>query len=200
MANLISTAGANRVLAIDFHSDQIQGFFDIQVDNLTAVNLLADEFAKNHKGKIVVVAPDVGGVVRARRFATRLNAPLAIIEKRRARPNESEVMSVIGEVKGMTAVIVDDMIDTGGTLVHAAQALVEHGAKEVFSCATHGLFSGPALERIEKSPLKEVIVTDTIPLSGKVNSKKIRQISIAPLLAQAIKRTHEDESVSVLFR
>lgn len=200
VANLITIAGANRVLAVDFHSDQIQGFFDIQVDNLTAVNLLADEFIRTHKGQVVVVAPDVGGVVRARRFAKRLDAPLAIIEKRRQRPNQSEVMNVIGDVKGKKAVLVDDMIDTGGTLVQAAEALVKGGAKEVYACATHGVFSGDALKKIQSSPLKEVLVTDSVPLDGRARSAgKIRQISVARMLAEAIRRTHEDESVSSLF-
>ncbi|MFH1199574.1 MAG: ribose-phosphate pyrophosphokinase [Candidatus Micrarchaeota archaeon] len=200
VANLITTAGANRVLSVDFHSDQIQGFFDIQVDNLTAINLLAEDFAKK-KGDIVVVAPDVGGVVRARRFAQKLNASLAIIEKRRTKPNVAEVMNVIGSVKGKTAVLVDDMIDTAGTITEGANALKKHGAKEVYAYCTHGLFSGDAVKRLEESAIKEIVCTDTVPLNAKAKtSKKIRQVSVAKLIGEAIKRTHSNESVSSLFR
>ncbi|MFH1107359.1 MAG: ribose-phosphate pyrophosphokinase [Candidatus Micrarchaeota archaeon] len=200
VANLITVAGANRVLTVDFHSDQIQGFFDIQVDNLTAINLLAGDFAKKKKDA-VVVAPDVGGVVRARRFAKCINAPLAVIEKRRARPNVSEVMNVIGDVEGKTAVLVDDMIDTAGTIAEGAHALIKAGANDVYAYSSHGLFSGDAVARLEKSPIKETVCTDTVPLNGKaLGSKKIRQVSVAALLAEAIKRTHVNESVSSLFR
>lgn len=200
VANLISTAGANRVMTIDFHSDQLQGFFDIQVDNLSAINLLADEFVKRQRGPLVVVAPDVGGTVRARRFAKRVNAPLAIIEKRRLKPNQSEVMNVIGDVKDKHAILVDDMIDTAGTIVQAAGALKNAGAKDVYACASHGVFSGSAFDRLDRSVIKEVIVTDTIPLRGsKKKTRKIRQVGVGQLLAEAIRRTHEDESVSILF-
>ena len=201
VANLIQTAGADHMLAIDLHSAQIQGFFDIPVDNLTAVNLFSKDIEKKNMKNVVIVAPDVGGVARARSVAKRIDAPLVIIEKRRSQANESEVMNVIGEVKGRNAIIVDDIIDTAGTLCNAVEALKKEGAKDVYAYCTHGVFSGKAIERLAKSEIKEIICTDSIPLSEQSRKiKKIRQISVAELLAEAIQRTHKRDSVSELFQ
>jgi ribose-phosphate pyrophosphokinase len=196
VADLISRAGAQRLLAVDLHADQIQGFFDMPVDNLTAASVLAKSVSKEN---LVVISPDVGGVVRARTFAKHFNAPIGIIDKRRPRSNENEVMNVIGEVSGMNAVIFDDMIDTGGTISKAASALLEKGALSVTVCASHGVFSGKAFETLRNSKLEQIVVTDSIPLSADAPSK-IKQVSIAPLLAQAIKRVHEGKSLSELFK
>lgn len=200
VADLISTAGISRLLTIDLHAGQIQGFFDIPVDHLYAAPVILEDINARFSDQIVVVSPDAGGTERARAFAKRLDAGLAIIDKRRSGPNVSEVMNIIGDVQGQICVIVDDMIDTAGTLCQAAGALKEKGAKEVYAYATHPVLSGPALERISDSCLAEVVVTNTIPSGDKINAcSKLRQLSVAELLAEAIRRIHGDESVSSLF-
>lgn len=201
VANLLTAAGADRVLTMDLHAGQIQGFFDIPVDNLKALPILAGYFQdKGLMGDgLVVVSPDVGGVTRARELAQRLQAGLAIIDKRRPRPNVAKVMHVIGDVRGKKAILVDDLIDTGGTLVGAAEALLDAGAEEVYACATHAVFSDPASERLQASVLKEVVVTNTIPLPVYKRAPKVKILSIAPLFAEAIRRIFEETSVSVLF-
>ena len=199
VADLITTAGASRILAVDLHAGQIQGFFNIPVDHLFAAPVLLD-YLKHLKNDIVIVSPDAGGVERARAYAKRLNTSLAIIDKRREAPNVSQVMNIIGDVSGMVAVLVDDLVDTGGTLVGAAYALVEKGAKAVYACCTHPVFSGRAVEVLEESPIKEIIVTDTIPLREDAKAcPKIRVLSISSLLAEAIRRIYKDDSVSDLF-
>ncbi len=200
VADLITAAGADRVLTVDLHAGQIQGFFSIPVDNLAAFPIFIDYVQKNFKegDNFVVVSPDAGGVERARLFAKKMGWPLAIIDKRRDQPNVAEVVHVIGDVKGKRAFILDDMIDTAGTLVKSAKALLENGAVEVYAAATHPVFSGPAHERIESSDLVEVIVTDTIPLRKEFT--KVKVLSIAHLLGEAIRRIHHEESVSSLFR
>ena len=201
-ADLITTAGADRVLTMDLHAPQIQGFFDIPVDHLLGVPILVPHFIekfKDCKGDIVVVSPDLGSVTRARKFAERMDTPLAIVDKRRPKANVSEVMNIIGDVKDKTVILVDDMIDTAGTLCNGANAIVEKGgAKEVYACATHGVLSGPAIERIEKSAIKELVLLDTIPLGDKKCSK-IQMIPVAPVFAEAIERIYEDKPVSPLF-
>jgi ribose-phosphate pyrophosphokinase len=200
VANLLETVGVERVLTMDLHADQIQGFFDIPVDNIYASPvLLADVKSKNYKD-LVVISPDVGGVVRARALAKQLGCDLAIIDKRRPTANVSEVMHVIGEIEGRNCVIMDDMIDTAGTLVKAAEVLKERGAKRVYAYCTHAVFSGPAIERIAKSQLDEVVITNTIPMNdlAKAN-KKIRQLSVAFLFAETIRRITDGESVTSLF-
>lgn len=201
VADLITTAGVHRVLCVDLHAGQIQGFFNIPVDHLYAAPVMLEDIrGRFGDDRLVVVSPDAGGTERARAFAKRLNAGLAIIDKRRSGPNISEVMHIIGDVHDQTCIIVDDMIDTAGTLCQAALALKEHGASEVYATATHPVLSGPALERISQSCLKEVLVTNTIPTS--INNKdcpQLRQISVAQLLAKAIRRIHGEESVSSLF-
>jgi ribose-phosphate pyrophosphokinase len=200
VSNLIVAAGADRVLTIDLHCDQLQGFFDIPVDHLSGDVVFAHHFQSAGLNHPVIVSPDTGSVHRVRDFANRLEAPLVIVDKRRMRANESEVMNVIGEVKGYNALIFDDIIDTAGTLVHAAAAIKERGARSVRACATHAVFSGPALERISNSELDEVVVSNSIPLSeGAANCDKIKALSIAPLVGEAIRRIHEEESVSILF-
>lgn len=199
VADLITTAGASRILAVDLHAGQIQGFFNIPVDHLFAAPIILD-YLKKKKNDVVIVSPDAGGVERARAYAKRLNASLAIIDKRRDSPNVAQVMNIIGDVSGMTAVLVDDMVDTGGTLVRGAYALMEKGAKEVLACCTHPVLSGRAVEVIAESPIEEMIVTDTIPLKSEAKAcPKIKVLSISSLLAEAIRRIYEDESVSVLF-
>jgi ribose-phosphate pyrophosphokinase len=200
VANLLETVGVERVLTMDLHADQIQGFFDIPVDNIYASPvLLADLKSKNYKD-LVVISPDVGGVVRARALAKQLGCDLAIIDKRRAAANVSEVMHVIGEIEGRNCVVMDDMIDTAGTLVKAAEVLKERRAKRVYAYCTHAVFSGPAIERIEKSQLDEVVITNTIPLNDAAKaSKKIRQLSVAFLFAETIRRITDGESVTSLF-
>ncbi len=204
VANLITTAGADRVLTADLHAGQIQGFFDIPLDHLTAIPILANYFAEKlgERDDIVVVSPDVGGVVRARKFAEYLKAAIAIVDKRRPReiPNVSEVMEVVGEVKGKVAIIVDDIIDTAGTIVNASEAIVERGAVEVYACATHAVLSGKAIERLKSSPIREVLLTDTIPLPPEKRIEKIKIRSMAPLFAEAIRRIHYNLSVSMLFK
>ncbi|MCS7214758.1 MAG: ribose-phosphate pyrophosphokinase [Thermodesulfovibrio sp.] len=201
IANLITVAGANRVLSIDLHAGQIQGFFDIPVDHLFAIPVILDYLKKNNLlNNITVVSPDAGGTERARAFAKKIDAPLAIIDKRRDAPNVSKVMHVIGDVKGRDVLIIDDMIDTGGTLVQAADALKEKGANRVFAACTHAVLSGPAIDRINISALEEVIVTDTIPVYNKKDRcPKIRVLTVAHLLGEAIKRIHEETSISSLF-
>ncbi len=198
VADLITTAGADRVLTVDLHAGQIQGFFNIPVDNLAAFPIFMDYISREFKGdEFVVVSPDAGGVERARMFAKRMGWPLAIIDKRREQANVAEVMHVIGDVEGKKALILDDMIDTAGTLVKSAQALLENGATKVYAAATHPVFSGPAHERIEGSSIEEVVVTNTIPL--KKEFTKVKVLSIAELLGEAIRRIHHEESVSSLF-
>lgn len=201
IADLITVAGANRILAIDMHVPSIQGFFNLPVDHLNAGPLLADYFVSQGfaDGDTVVVSPDVGGVGTASAAADRLGATLAIIAKRRPRPNEAEVMEVIGDLRGKRAIFFDDMIDTAGSLVSGARAVAERGAAEVYACATHGIFSDDAITRLAQSLIREVVVTDTIPLAPERRIDKIKVLSVAPLLAEAIRRVHEDESVSALF-
>jgi len=199
VADLITTAGASRILAVDLHAGQIQGFFNIPVDHLFAAPIILD-YLKKIKNDVVIVSPDAGGVERARAYAKRLNASLAIIDKRRDSPNVAQVMNIIGDVSGMTAVLVDDMVDTGGTLVRGAYALMEKGAKDVRACCTHPVLSGRAVEVIMDSPIDEMIVTDTIPLKNEAKTcSKIKILSISSLLAEAIRRIYQDESVSGLF-
>jgi len=200
LADLITVAGANRVLTMDLHAGQIQGFFNIPVDNLYGSPVLYDYVKTTLSNDLVIVSPDAGGVERARAFAARLNAGLAIIDKRRPAPNVSEVMHVIGDVKNKRAIIVDDMIDTGGTMVQAAEALARNGAQEVYACCTHAVLSGSAVEKINNSVIEEVIVTNTIPLSDeKKKCRKVKVLSVAGLLSEAVRRIHCDESVSALF-
>jgi ribose-phosphate pyrophosphokinase len=200
VADLITTAGAQRVLCVDLHAGQIQGFFNIPVDHLYAAPVVLEDIKARFPGDLVVVSPDAGGTERARAFAKRLNAGLAIIDKRRSAANVSEVMHIIGDVDGQTCIIVDDMIDTAGTLCQAAAALKAHGAGDVYATATHAVLSGPALERISDSALKEVLVCNTIPTEEKAKAcSQLRIVSVANLLAEAIRRIHDDESVSSLF-
>jgi ribose-phosphate pyrophosphokinase len=201
VANILGAAGANRVLTMDLHKAQIQGFFDIPVDHLFAAPVIIDHLARQQFKNITIVSPDAGGAERARAYAKRLDAELAIIDKRRAAEDgHPEVMNVIGEVQGRTCIIQDDIIDTGGTMQNAAQALMENGAERVWACAVHGLFSGPAIQRIEQSAIEKFIVTNTIPLPPeKAGCKKLVTLSVARLLGQAIRSIHEETSVSSLF-
>ncbi|VVT04547.1 ribose-phosphate pyrophosphokinase [Erythrobacter sp. EC-HK427] len=202
VANLITEAGADRVLAVDLHAGQIQGFFDIPTDNLYAApTMAADIQARYGDDDLMVVSPDVGGVVRARSLAKRLdNAPLAIVDKRRDRPGESEVMNIIGDVKGRKCILIDDIVDSGGTLCNAAQALLDHGAKSVAAYITHGVLSGSAVARVDTSALTELVITDTINASEEAKqSSRIRVLTIAPLLGEAIRRIADESSVSSLF-
>lgn len=202
VADLITTAGADRVLTMDLHAAQIQGFFDIPVDHLLGVPLLVPHFVEklaDVHDDVVIVSPDFGSVTRARNFAQRFDAPIAIIDKRRARANVCEVMNIIGDVKGKTVVLVDDMIDTAGTLCNAARAVIEiGGAREVYACATHGVLSGPAFERIAESPIKEVVLLDTIP-QDTARLNKLVMLPVAPIFSEAIERIYEDKPVSTLF-
>jgi len=201
VADLITTAGVDRVVTIDLHAGQIQGFFNIPVDNLYAAPVILEYLKNRFKGeKVVMVSPDAGGTERARAFAKRLECTLAVIDKRRTGPNVAEVMHLIGDVRDKIAIILDDMIDTAGTLTQAAKALKENGARAIYACATHGVLSGPAIERINNSEIEEIVLTDTIPLGDKEQQTgKVRMLSVADLLAEAIRRIHEDESVSSLF-
>jgi ribose-phosphate pyrophosphokinase len=201
VADLITAAGANRVVALDLHAGQIQGFFNIPFDHIYAMPVLMEALRSSRYGKdAVVVSPDAGGVERARAYSKRLNASLAIIDKRRSSPNVSEVMHLIGDVKGRDAIVVDDMIDTAGTLTQAAKAVMEHGARSVSACASHGVLSGPAVQRIEESVLSEVFVTDTIQQPDAVRaSKKIKVVTVARLVGEAVKRIHHGDSISSLF-
>jgi ribose-phosphate pyrophosphokinase len=200
IASLLERAGADRIMALDLHAAQIQGFFDVPVDHLFSAPVMIEYFKPLGVPDLTVVSPDPGGVERARAFAKRLDAPLAIIDKRREKPNVAEVMNVVGEVEGRNCLMVDDLIDTAGTLVKGAEALLQQGAHSVSACATHAVLSGPAVERIENSPLKEVVFTNSIPLSDEAKrSSKIKYLSVAPLLARAIQSIHGETSVSSLF-
>jgi ribose-phosphate pyrophosphokinase len=199
VANIIQTAGATRVISLDLHAPQIQGFFDIPIDNLMGVPILTEYFRGKDLEDVVVVSPDHGGVTRARKMADLLKTPIAIIDKRRPRPNVAEVMNIVGNIEGKTAIIIDDIIDTAGTITLAANALIENGAKEVYACCTHPVLSGPAIDRIQNSKITELVVTNTIPLPESKQIEKISQLSVGPLISEAIKRVHELKSVSVLF-
>ncbi|WP_330938004.1 ribose-phosphate diphosphokinase [Bacillus licheniformis] len=199
VANLLETAGATRVIALDLHAPQIQGFFDIPINHLMGVPILGNYFEEKNFKDIVIVSPDHGGVTRARKLADRLKAPIAIIDKRRPKPNVAEVMNIIGHIEGKTAILIDDIIDTAGTITLAANALVESGAEEVYACCTHPVLSGPAIERIDNSKIKELVVTNSIELPEEKKIAKFKQLSVAPLLAEAIIRVHEKQSVSFLF-
>ncbi|MFJ8237963.1 ribose-phosphate diphosphokinase [Ureibacillus sp. NPDC094379] len=201
VANLLETAGADRVIVLDLHAPQIQGFFDILIDHLVAVPILSDYFKSKdiNPEDICIVSPDHGGVTRARKMAERLKAPIAIIDKRRPKPNVAEVMNIVGNVEGKVCILIDDIIDTAGTITIGANALMESGAKEVYACCSHPVLSGPAIERIENSAIKELVVTNTIQLSEEKRSPKIKQLSVAPLMAEAISRVYENKSVSTLF-
>lgn len=201
VANLLETAGATRVIAVDLHAPQIQGFFDVPIDHLMAEPILTEYFEQKGipKDELVIVSPDHGGVTRARKMADRMKAPIAIIDKRRPRPNVAEVMSIVGQVEGKTAILIDDIIDTAGTITIAANAIIESGAKEIYACCTHPVLSGPAMERIDNSKIKELVVTNTIELDESKKSPKVKQLSIAKLLSDAIIRVFENKSVSTLF-
>jgi len=200
VADLITVSGTDRVLTVDLHAGQIQGFFNMPVDHLYATPVIAEYIKKRYSNDTVIVSPDAGGVERARAFAKRLNASLAIIDKRRERANVSEVMHVIGDVSGKDAILIDDMIDTAGTITQAVSAIKENGAKRVLAACTHAVLSGPAIERINRSELEEVITTNTIPMDSKQEKcSKLTVLSIAPLLGEAIKRIHEESSVTSLF-
>jgi ribose-phosphate pyrophosphokinase len=201
VADLIHTAGADRVLTMDLHAAQIQGFFDIPVDNLEGVPMLAKYFRtlNFNKDELVVVSPDIGGVKRTRKFSEKLEAPIAIVDKRRPKPNVSEVMNVIGDIKGKKVILVDDIIDTAGSITNAADALIKLGATEVYACCTHGVLSGPAMERIENSKIKQVVVLDTIPVIENTATSKIKVLTVANLFAEAIRRIYEDIAVSKIF-
>ncbi|MGA1263714.1 MAG: ribose-phosphate pyrophosphokinase [Prochlorothrix sp.] len=201
VANLITTSGANRILAMDLHSAQIQGYFDIPLDHVYASPVILDYLRSKDLSDVVVVSPDVGGVARARAFAKKLDdAPLAIIDKRRQAHNVAEVLNVIGDVKGKTAVLVDDMIDTAGTICEGGRLLREEGARQVYACATHAVFSPPAVERLSRGPFEEVIVTNTIPIPPENQFEQLVVLSVANLLGEAIWRIHEESSVSIMFR
>lgn len=201
VANLLTTSGADRVLTMDLHAPQLQGFFDIPLDHLLGVTILANYFAEKFEdtSDVVVVSPDVGSVSRSRKFAEKLDVPLAIIDKRRPKANVSEIMNIIGDVNNKKVILVDDLIDTGGTIVNAANALVEIGAKEVYACCTHGLLSGPAIERIMKSEMKELVTLNTIPLDDSKKVDKVTSLSVASVFAEAIERIYGDISISSLF-
>src|SRR5699024_4807609 len=199
VANLLEKTGADRVLTLDLHAAQIQGFFDIPIDHLQGVPLLSEYLKEKDIEDPIIVSPDHGGVVRARRMADRMKAPIGIIDKRRPKPNVAEVMNIIGDVEGKTAIIVDDIIDTAGTMTLAADALIEKGAVAVYAYVTHPVLSGPAIERIENSQIKELVVTNTISLPEEKKIDKITQLSVAPLLGDAIKRIQNNKSVSILF-
>jgi len=201
VANLITTAGADRILTMDLHAPQLQGFFDIPVDHLIGVPILANYFKEKFQdtSDVVVVSPDVGSVSRTRKFAERLDVPLAIIDKRRPKANVSEIMNIIGDVNNKRVILVDDLIDTGGTVLNAAYALVEIGAKEVYACCTHGVLSGSAIEKIEESPMKELVTLNTIPIPEDKKISKLVSLSVAPVFAEAIERIYGDISISTLF-
>ena len=202
VADLIATAGADRVLTMDLHAPQIQGFFNVPVDHLLGVPVLAKFFREEMKDvleNIVVVSPDLGSVTRARNFAQRLDAPIAIIDKRRPKANVSEVMNIIGDIKGKTAILVDDMIDTAGTITNGAQALIDRGASKVYACCTHGVLSGPAIERIKNSCIEQLVMLDTITLSDEKKIDQIKTLSVAPIFGEAIDKVYEETSISTLF-
>lgn len=199
VANLFTIAGADRVISMDLHAAQIQGYFDIPVDHLSSIPILAEYFRNIIDADTVVVSPDLGGVTRARSFANLLDLPIAIIEKRRPKANVSEVMNVIGDIEGKNVILIDDIIDTAGTITKAASVLKNFGAKKVYGCATHGVLSGPAIDRINESELEKFIISDTIPLTEEKKIDKIEVVSVSGLFAEAIKRIHNNESVSKLF-
>lgn len=199
IANLITRAGANRVLTMDLHAGQIQGFFDIPLDHLFSINVFAEYFSKMNIKDVVVVSPDVGGIKMARAYAKKFKADLAIVDKRRVNSIQAEVMNILGEVKNKNVIIVDDLIATAGSVVEAASALKEAGAKEIYAAITHAVLCGPAIERLEKSKIKELVVTNTIPVEESKRIPKIKVLSVAPLLGEAIRRIHGEESVSSLF-
>ena len=199
VADLISAAGADRVLTMDLHAAQIQGFFNIPLDHMEGMPILSQYIERKNLEDLVIVSPDLGSVNRARKIANRLDVPIAIIDKRRPKPNVSEIMNIIGDIKDKNLLIIDDIIDTAGTLCNAANALKERGAKSVRACATHGILSGPAIDRIEASALEELILLDTIPLADEKKLDKIKVETVAPLFAQAIQRIYADQSVSTLF-
>lgn len=206
VANLLTHGGVDRVITSDLHTGQLQGFFDIPVDHLTAMNIFAEHFKtcladELRAGNVVVVSPDAGGVARARKFAMKLDVDIAIVDKRRSHDvaNESKVIDIVGNIRGRTAILVDDMIDTAGTICHAADGLMERGCKRVFACATHAVLSGNAIENIEKSAIERLIFSDTIPLADEKKHDKISQLSIAPAFAEAIKRVHSEEPISEMF-
>ena len=201
IANLITTAGADRILTMDLHAPQIQGFFDIPVDHLLGLPIIAEYLKEKFAGQddLVIVSPDVGSVTRSRKVAERLECPLAIIDKRRPKANVSEVMNIIGDIRNKRVVLVDDLIDTGGTIVNGANALIEAGAKEVYACCTHAVLSGPAIKRINESAIKEMVVLNTIPLSDEKKIAKITSLSVATVFAEAIERIYGDISISTLF-
>lgn len=199
LANLITTAGADRVLTMDLHAPQIQGFFDIPLDHLYSSYVFVEYFRKKGIDNLVVVSPDIGSIKMARAYSKRLGAQLALVDKRRPRQNVAEVMHIIGEVRGKNVLIVDDMVDTAGTLVGAADAMKEKGAKQIYAACTHPLLSGDACSRIEASPINEMVVTDTIPIPEEKLIDKIKTLSVAPIFSQAIERIHKEESISILF-
>lgn len=199
VADMITTAGADRVITMDLHAGQIQGYFNLPVDQLLGGPILANYIKPLIKPNSVIVSPDVGGVLRARNFATMLDLPLAIIEKRRQKANVSEVMNVVGDIKGKDVILVDDIVDTAGSLTKAAKVLKDFGAEKVYACATHGVLSGPAIERLNSSVIEKLIITDTIPLLNEIKTDKIVIVSVAPLIAEAIRRVSENRSVSKLF-
>jgi ribose-phosphate pyrophosphokinase len=199
VANLLETAGATRILTIDFHSPQAQGFFDIPVDHLTGIPILADYFKKKALEDLVIVAPHNGGVVRARKVANLLNVPLALIDRRRPEHDETEIMHIIGNIEGKNAIIVDDLIDTAGTITTGADALIKNGAKAVYACCTHAVLSGPAINRIKSSSIQELVITNTIKVPEEKRIDKITVLSVAPLLVEAIDRIHNQKAVSPLF-
>jgi ribose-phosphate pyrophosphokinase len=201
VANMITRAGAHRVLTMDLHAGQIQGFFDIPTDNLYGAPVMVRDIQERYNGaRLMIVSPDVGGVVRARSLAKRLDADLAIVDKRRPKAGESEVMNIIGDVEGRRCILFDDIVDSGGTLVNAAQALIDRGATEVSAYISHGVLSGPAVQRVTNGPLKELVITDSIEQPDEVlNCSKIRTVSVAPLIGEAIRRIANEESVSKLF-
>jgi len=199
VANILTASGARRVVTMDLHAGQIQGFFDIPVDHLPGVPILAEYFLQANLENVVVVSPDLGGVTRARDLAERIGAPIAIIDKRRPEPNMVEITNIIGAINGKTVIMIDDIIDTAGTITMGAAALKQWGVKDIYVCCTHGVLSGPALKRLEEAPIKEVVITNTIPVPKEKLIDKIKILSVAPLLGEAIIRIHEDLSVSKLF-
>jgi len=201
VADMLGTVGVDRVLTVDLHADQIQGFFDIPVDNIYGSPVLVDDLISQRHDNLLIVSPDIGGVVRARAVAKQLSVDLAIIDKRRPKANQSEVMHIIGDVEGRNCILIDDMVDTAGTLCHAATALKDHGAAKVFAYATHPVLSGKAIENIRNSKLDELVVTNTIPLSGPAaDCDRIRQLDMAPIIAEAMRRISNEESISAMFR
>ena len=199
VANLIQAAGADRVISMDLHANQIQGYFDIPVDHLLGLPILTKYFKEKNLDNVVVVSPDHGSVTRARNMAGRLDAPIAIVDKRRPEPNKSEIMNIIGDIDGKNCILLDDMIDTAGTICNAASALIELGAKNVYACATHGVLSGPAKERLEKSPIQELVLLNTLPIDDEKKLDKMTFISVGPIFSEVITRVYQGGSVSTLF-